>query len=66
MVVVIVLTLTRVIKSLVTGQAPVTLEWRNTPGKKTKPKVVHACIIADAIHASARKIYCVGLRKQLS
>ena len=32
-VVVVVLTLTRIIKSVVTGQAPVTLELRNTPGK---------------------------------
>ena len=32
-VVVVVLTLTRKIKSVVTGQAPVTLELRNTPGK---------------------------------
>ena len=55
---VVVLTLTRIIKSVVTGQAAVTLELRNTPGKNTnKPKVVHAYIIADAIHASARKIY---------
>ena len=32
------------IKSVVTGQAPVTLELRNTPEKKNanKPKVVHA------------------------
>ena len=54
-----VLTLTRIIKSVVTGQAPVTLEWKDTPGKKhkqNKKKVVHAYIIADAIHASARKI----------
>ena len=38
-----VLTLTRTIKSVVTGQAPVTLELRNTPGKKNtnKPKLVH-------------------------
>ena len=50
------LTLTRVIKSVVTGQAPVTLELRNTPGKKHKLKVVHAYITADAIHASTRKI----------
>ena len=35
-VVVVVLTLTRIIKSVVTGQAPVTLELRNTPGKKHK------------------------------
>ena len=33
-VVVVVLTLTRIIKSVVTGQAPVTLEWRDTPPKK--------------------------------
>ena len=36
--VVVVLTLTRIIKSVVTGRAPVTLEWRNTPGKKHKQK----------------------------
>ena len=42
--VVVVLTLTRILKSVVTGQAPVTLELRNTPGKKHKPKVVHAYI----------------------
>ena len=30
----VVVTLTRVMKSVVTGQAPATLEWRNTPGKK--------------------------------
>ena len=29
---IVVLTLTRIIKSVVTGQAPVTLELRNTPG----------------------------------
>ena len=33
---VVVRTLTRTIKSMVTGQAPVTLEWKNTPGKKYK------------------------------
>ena len=33
-VVVAVLTLTRIIKSVVTGQAPVTLEWKNIPGKE--------------------------------
>ena len=56
--VVVVLTLTRIIKSVVIGQAPkVTLEWRNAPREKnTKPKVVHACIIADATNASAREI----------
>ena len=56
-IVVVVLTLARTIKSVVTGQAPVTLELRNTPGKNTnRPKVVHAHITADAIHASARNI----------
>ena len=41
--VVVVLTLTRTIKSVVTGQAPAAVEMRNTPGKNTnKPKVVHA------------------------
>ena len=56
--VVVVLTLPRIIKSVVTGQAPVTLELRNTPGKNThtQPKVVHAYITADAIHASTRNI----------
>ena len=34
-VVVVVLTLTRIIKSVVTGQAPINLELRNTPGHKT-------------------------------
>ena len=58
-VVVVVLTLTRIIKSVVTGQAPVTLELRNTPGRKHKPKVVHAYITADAIHAPTRNMYKV-------
>ena len=57
--IVVVLTLTRIIKSVVIGQAPVTLELRNTPGKKHKPKVVHAYITADASHASARNIHKV-------
>ena len=51
----LVLTLTRGIKSVVIGQAPVALTWKITPGKtQGKPKVVHACIIAEAIHASAK------------
>ena len=38
-VVVAVLTLTRIVKSVVTGQAPVTREWKNIEGKKKdKPK----------------------------
>ena len=59
---VVVLTLTRIIKSMVTGQAPVTLEWSNTPGKKHKPTAEHAYITADAIHASAGNISGVSLR----
>ena len=55
-VVVVVLTLTRIIKSVVIGQAPVTLEMRNTPGKNTHNQVVHAYITDDAIHASTRNI----------
>ena len=35
---VVVLTLIRIIKSVVTGQAPVTLELRNTPGKNTNQR----------------------------
>ena len=55
-VVVVVLTLTRITKSVVTGQAPATLEWKNTPGKKqSKPKVLHVHILAEASHASAKK-----------
>ena len=56
-VVVVALTLTRIfIKSVVTGQAPVTLELSSTPGEKHKqPKVVHAYITTDAtIHTSTR------------
>ena len=34
--VVVVLTLTRIVKSVVAGQAPVTLVLRNTPGKKRR------------------------------
>ena len=57
--VVAVLTLSRIIKSVVTGQAPVTLELRNTPEKKHKQtkggtRIVY--ITADASHASTRNI----------
>ena len=56
-IVVVVLTLTRIIKSVVRGQAPVTLELKKYPREKHKqPKVVHAYITADAIHASTRNI----------
>ena len=44
-VVVVVLTLTRIIRSVVTRHAPVTLELRNTPRKThTQAKVVHAYV----------------------
>ena len=56
--VVVVLTLTRVIKSVVAGQAPVTLELRNAPGKTqtTQGGTRIVYITADAIHASSRNI----------
>ena len=55
-VVFVVVTFTRIISSVVTGQAQVPLEWKNTTGKNTsKPKAVHAYIIAEAVHASAKK-----------
>ena len=51
--------LTRIIKSVVIGQAPVTLELGNTPWEehkqtKSDTRVYHSC---DAVHASARNIY---------
>ena len=56
-VIVVVLTTSRIIKHVVTGQAPVTLEMRNTPWKETHQlKVVHAYISADANHASIRNM----------
>ena len=59
--VVVVLTLARTINSVVTGQAPVTLELRNTPGKtKNKRKVVQAYITADATHACTRNCMRLG------
>ena len=56
--VVVVLVLTRIIESVVTGQAPVTLELKNTPGKKHKQTKggTRIYITADAIHASTRNI----------
>ena len=56
-VVVVVFTLTRIIKSVVTGQAPVTLEMRNTPGKNTyNPRwythisqLTHSCLLQKYI-----------------
>ena len=56
-IVVVFLALTRVIKCVVTGQAPVTLEWNNTSGKKrNKPKVVHAYGSATPLSASFFKV----------
>ena len=56
-VVYVVLTLTRIIKSVVTGQAPITLELRNTPGKNTNnPRWYTHISQLDAIHVSTRNI----------
>ena len=49
-------TLTRIIKSVVTGQAPVTLELRNTPGKNTNNPRWYTHMPADAIHAFTRNL----------
>ena len=65
---VVVLTSTRIIKSVFTEQASVTLELSNTPGKKKhKPKVVHAYITAvrpfliQSDSASRRRPFPTGL-----
>ena len=58
-VVVVLIIITLIIKLVVTGQAPVTLEWRDTPRKTNTNKSNSgvAYIIADATNnASARKI----------
>ena len=50
--VVVVFTATRIIKSVFAGQAPVTLELRNTAGKHQKQNkggILHAYITADAV-----------------
>ena len=52
----VVLTLTCIIKSVVTGQAPVTLELRISQGKTQTKGVVHAYITTDAIHASTKNM----------
>ena len=55
--IVVVLTLTRIIiKSVVTGQAPITLELMKSPGKnkQTKGGTRIDYITGDAIHASNR------------
>ena len=68
-VIVAVLTLTRIIKSVVTGQARVTLEgqarvtleWRNTPRRKHKPKVAHAYfpLALPPLRYRTTTIYCI-------
>ena len=48
-VVVIILTLTRIVESPWSQDRLQFLEWKNTPGKNTrKPKVVHAYTMAEA------------------
>ena len=59
-VVVVVLTLTRLIKSVVTGQAPGTLELRKTPGKKTQTEGGTRIYTVGTIHACARKKYMLN------
>ena len=56
------LKLTRIIKSVVTGQTPVTLHRKNIPQKKSKPKVGHTYIsyirrVAEAKSYIRQKIY---------
>ena len=63
-VVVVVLTVTRTIKSVVTGQAPLTMELRNIAGKKHKPMVVHAYITADAYKVSCKVSYKISCLRQ--
>ena len=54
---VVVLTITRIVKSVVTGQVFSHSGAEEYPrGKRTQPKAVHAHITADAIHASTRNI----------
>ena len=62
---VVVLTLTRTIKSVVIGQAPVTL-WSGyiSQGKKRLPRAVRVSITAEAIHASAPKNKKNGVASQ--
>ena len=60
--IVFVLTLTRIIKSVVTAQAPSHSGAEEYPSEKTQTKggthiyVVHTYITADAIHASTRNM----------
>ena len=69
-VVLVVLTLTRIIKSVVTGQAPVTLELRNTPGKThTQPKVVQCGLLSTPFNRckpGTQKTLIVGCGLRLS
>ena len=49
-VVVVVLTLTRIIKSVVPGQIPVTLKLRNNPGKKHKQTKACMYVVLSVTH----------------
>lgn len=44
-VVVVVVALTRVIQSVVTGQAPAALEWKNAPGDQTQTDQKYSVIL---------------------
>ena len=59
---VVVLTLTRIIKSVVTGQTPVTLELRNTPGKKHEPTVP----AREAYGLPRAAVFCNNILVQIS
>ena len=63
--VVVALTSSRIMKSsVVTGQAPVSLEWKNSPRtrgntpahQKLYTAYIYIYIIAEAIHAAAKKV----------
>ena len=66
-----VLTSTRVIKYVVAGQAPVTLEQRNTPGQKTLTQKWHTTTVELRLRLALRgritmPYFCNVLRLPLS
>ena len=54
--IVVVFALARIIKSVVTGQAPVTLELRNTPGKKHK-QTKGGAVVATVLEKKWKRKY---------
>ena len=59
--VVVVLTLTRIIKSVVTGQAPVTMELRNIPEKKHKQTKRGTCMYTCKVEGGGHIVSPAGL-----